>query len=311
MNALSLQVSACIVCASVFALGSEAKADGFEPGEYGAGISMAATGDPLFDGSLRLALADVPEGGHEAAGSGGGGAELAAKLQNPVADLISVPFQFNFDTGFGPKDGDKLTLNIQPVIPVSINEDWNVIIRTIMPVVHLASIADGISSETGLGDITQSFFFSPTAPVNGWIVGFGPVFLWPTATDEGLGGEKWGAGPTIVIVKQHSGWTYGMLANHIWSYAGDGDRDDINATFLQPFISYTFPTLTTLTFNTESTYDWTNQEWTVPLNLQVSQLLKFGGMPVQIALGGRYYAQSPDGGPEWGVRFVITFLFPK
>lgn len=265
---------------------------------------------------VRLALVE-PSAPEAAADSGpsthteAGAADLAKKLQNPVADLISVPLQFNFDNGFGPKDAEKLTLNIQPVIPVTLNEDWNVIIRTIMPIVHLESVADGISSETGLGDIVQSFFFSPKEPVGGWIVGVGPVFLWPTATDDALGGEKWGAGPTIVLLKQESGWTVGLLANHIWSFAGDEDRDEVNATFLQPFISYTFPTLTTLTFNTESTYDWTHDEWTVPLNVQVSQLVKFGKLPVQLAIGGRYFAEAPDGGPEWGIRFAITFLFPK
>lgn len=263
---------------------------------------------------LRMALVDAvatPESDVTAAEPQADSAALAKKLQNPVADLISVPLQFNFDNGFGPKDAEKLTLNIQPVIPVTLNEDWNVIIRTIVPIVHLESVADGISSETGLGDIVQSFFFSPKEPVGGWIVGVGPVFLWPTATDDALGAEKWGAGPTIVLLKQESGWTYGLLANHIWSFAGDDDRDDVNATFLQPFISYTFPTLTTLTFNTESTYDWTHEEWTVPLNLQVSQLVKFGKLPVQLAIGGRYFAEAPDGGPEWGIRFAITFLFPK
>jgi hypothetical protein len=157
-----------------------------------------------------------------------------------------------------------------------------------------------------------SLFLSPQQPTaNGWIWGVGPVFFLPTATDDQLGSERWGAGPTAVLLRQESGWTYGVLANHIWSFAGDDDREDVNATFFQPFISYTFPTATTITLNTEATYDWNASELTLPINLQVSQLLRLGKQPVQIGLGGRYYADGPDNGPEWGVRFVFTLLFPK
>lgn len=248
----------------------------------------------------------------EAAGAAADSTELAKKLSNPISNLISVPLQFNYDEGFGPKDAGKFTLNIQPVIPISLNHDWNVIVRTILPVIYQDSIADGVDSRFGLGDTTQSFFFSPKAPTSGgWIWGVGPVFLWPTATDDSLGTEKWGAGPTAVLLKQDDGWTYGILANHIWSYAGESDRADVNATFLQPFLTYTFKTATTIGVNTESTYDWTGHEWTVPINVFASQIVKIGKLPVQFTIGPRYYAASPDGGPEWGARFVVTFLFPK
>jgi len=237
--------------------------------------------------------------------------ELVKKLNNPIASLISVPFQYNLDFGIGPRNATKNTLNIQPVIPISISKDWNVIVRTIVPVIYQDSPADGTPSVWGLGDTTQSFFFSPKDPVHGWIVGAGPVFLWPTATNDSLGTGKWGAGPTAVILQQKHGWTYGMLANHIWSYAGDSDNPSVNATFLQPFIAYSFPTYTTLTLNTESTYDWANHQWTIPINAMVSQLLKVGKLPIQLQFGGRYYAEGPSGGPEWGLRFTLTFLFPK
>jgi hypothetical protein len=242
---------------------------------------------------------------------GGDAAELAKKLSNPVASLISVPFQFNYDDGFGPKEASKVTLNIQPVVPLSLNEDWNLIIRTIVPVAYQDSIADGVDSKFGFGDITQSFFFSPKEPTpDGWIWAVGPGFLWPTGTDN-LGAEEWGAGPTALALRQQNGWTYGMLFNHIWSYASAGGNNEVNATFLQPFLSYTWPTATTLGINTESTYDWTNEQWTVPINVFASQVVKIGKLPVQFTFGPRYYAESPDGGPEWGVRFVTTFLFPK
>lgn len=243
--------------------------------------------------------------------SGGGSSDLAKKLQNPVADLISVPLQFNYDNGFGPRDADRFTLNIQPVIPISLNEDFNLITRTIVPLIHQESPAPGLESETALGDTVQSFFLSPKKPVGGWILGGGPVMLWPTGTEPTLRAEQFGLGPTIVALRQRGGWTYGGLANHIWAISDSDDHPDVNATFLQPFISYTWPTATTLGFNTEATYDWTSEQWSVPLNLSLSQLTAFGNQPVSLALGGRYYAETPDDGPEWGFRFVLTFLFPK
>jgi hypothetical protein len=239
-------------------------------------------------------------------------AELAMKLQNPVASLISVPLQANWDFGIGVNDATRFTLNVQPVIPLSLNSELNLIIRTIIPIIDAEAPAPGTSSASGLGDVVQSFFISPKKPTSGgWILGAGPVLLWPSATDDLLGSGKWGAGPTALALKQSGGWTYGALVNHIWSYAGAADRANVNATFLQPFVSFTSKTQTTLTLNAESTYDWTREQWTVPLNLIVSQLIKIGSQPVQFSVGGRYYVEGPNGGPEWGVRAVLTFLFPK
>jgi hypothetical protein len=238
-------------------------------------------------------------------------ADLAQKLANPVADLISVPIQSNIDFGVGAGDGTIWRTNIQPVIPFGIGEDWNVISRTILPVVDqegLAAAGDGLDA-SGLGDITQSFFFSPKESSPIW--GVGPVFLFPSATDDLLGVEKWGVGPTGVLLKQDGPWTYGALVNHLWDVAGDDSRASVNATFLQPFVSYILPTKTTLTLNTETTYDWTNEQWTVPLNFQVSQLFKIGDQPMQAFVGARYYAEKPAGGPDWGIRMGLTFLFPK
>jgi hypothetical protein len=249
-------------------------------------------------------------------------AELAKKLSNPIASLISVPFQSNWDFGIeAPDEARKIpglhfrnayryTLNVQPVIPISISKDWNLIIRTIVPFIHAESPIKELDDRDGLGDIVQSFFFSPKAPTSGgWIWGAGPVLLYPSGTD-GLSARKWGAGPTVVLLKQESGWTYGLLANHIWSYSGPG-LNDISATFIQPFVSYTTKTFTTFGLNTESTYDWKNSQWTVPINLSISQLLKIGGHPIQFQVGGKYYAEKPEGGPDWGLRFNVTLLFPK
>jgi hypothetical protein len=238
-------------------------------------------------------------------------ADLAKKLANPISDLISLPIQSNYDFGVGPGDGTKWTTNIQPVIPFGISEDWNLISRTILPVTDqegLAAAGDGLDA-FGLGDTVQSFFFSPKESSPIW--GVGPVFLIPTATDSILGTEKWGIGPTAVVLKQEGPWTYGALANHLWDFAGDDSRDSINATFLQPFVAYITPTKTTLSLNLESTYDWQGNQWTVPVNFLVSQLFKIGDQPIQAFIGARYYAEKPDNGPEWGLRLGLTFLFPK
>jgi hypothetical protein len=263
---------------------------------------------------LAAAERSVGGGGSGTAPSDGqaNAADLAKKLQNPVADLISVPLQNNWDFGIGPADAMRYFVNIQPVIPVSLSTEWNLIIRTIMPVIYAESPVPGGDNKAGLGDITQSFFFSPKAPTRGgWIWGVGPVFLYPTATDDALGAEKFGLGPTAVVLKQEHGWTYGMLVNHIWSVAGNGSRDDVSATFMQPFLTYTTKKFTTFGINTETTYDWEHHQGTVPINWFVQQLVKIGKLPIAFQVGVRYYADKPEGGPDWGLRFVTTLLFPK
>lgn len=239
--------------------------------------------------------------------------DLAKQLSNPVASLISVPFQYNYDGGYGPLGGHKSVLNIQPVIPFSIDDDWNVISRTIVPVITQHDVAGRSGTQTGLGDTLQSLFLSPKQPTAGGLIwGAGPVFLLPTATDRLLGGEKWGLGPTGVVLKQDGPWTYGALANHIWSVAGNSNRADISSTFLQPFISYTTKDAWTFALDTESTYDWKGNQWSVPINFTVSKVAKLGKQPVSFSVGARYWADAPDNGPDgWGVRAGITFLFPK
>lgn len=241
-------------------------------------------------------------------------AEIAQQLSNPIASLISVPVQINYDENFGPNDqGSILRINVQPVIPFSLNDDWNLISRTILPIVDQEDVPSPGVSEFGLGDTVQSLFFSPTAPTSGgWIWGAGLVFLLPTATDDVLGSEKWGIGPTGVALKQSGPWTYGALANHIESVGGDSARADISATFLQPFVSYVTASQTTFSLNIESTYDWETKEWSVPINFNVNQLLRMGNQLIQVGGGVRYWADSPNNGPEdWGIRFQIVWLFPR
>jgi len=246
--------------------------------------------------------------------AGADATELAKKLANPIAALISVPLQYNYDQNFGPEDDGSISkLNIQPVIPASLNDDWNLITRVILPLVKQDDIPVKGQGESGLGDIVASFFFSPKAPTSrGWIWGAGPVLLLPTASDDSLGGEKWGLGPTAVALKQAGPWTVGALANHSWSVAGESDRADVNATFVQPFLSYITSTKTTFSLSSETTYDWESENWSVPVNATVSQLLKVRSQIFQVTVGARYWLDAPDNGPEgWGGRLQLTLLFPK
>lgn len=239
---------------------------------------------------------------------------LAKQLANPIASLSSVPFQLNYDDGIGTSDdGDRFTLNVQPVIPVSIGEDWNMISRTIIPVASQRDIFPDAGSQFGLGDTVQSLFFSPKAlTANGWTWGIGPVFLIPTATDELLGGEIWGAGPTGVALRQTAGgWTYGAMFNHIWSFAGGDHRADINATYLQPFLAKSLGAGRTVSASLESTYDWEGGQWTVPFNIGYSKVSRIGRQLVSYQGGARYYLETPGNGAEWGVRFTFTLLYPK
>lgn len=237
-------------------------------------------------------------------------ADLAAKLSNPVSAMISVPVQWNYDCCYGPSDGERITVNLQPVIPVKLNDDWNVIIRTVVPLVYQQQTAPGTESAYGVSDVTQSFFFSPTQTSGGVTWAIGPVFLWPVGTDE-LGSRKWAAGPTGLILKKQGHATVGVLANHLWSYAGADDRDDLSRTFVQPFYSYTTASATTWGANIEAAYDWRNKAWSVPLNLTVSHLYNFGGQRVSLGVGARAYLVSEDDAPDWGLRATATFLFPE
>lgn len=232
---------------------------------------------------------------------------LAKQLSNPVAALISVPFQYNYDETWG-NEGYRHQLNVQPVVPIS--EHWNMISRTILPVVYQEDVVPG-TDQAGIGDITQSLFFSPKEPTkSGLIWGIGPAFLIPVGTDD-LGADTWGLGPTAVLLKQDGTWTYGALVNHITDVAGGSHRTNINSTFLQPFLSKSLGRGRTLSFNFESTYDWEAEQWTVPFNVGYSKVSKVGGQMISYQGGVRAYLDKPRGGPDWGVRFAVTLLFPK
>ena len=235
-------------------------------------------------------------------------ADAAKQLSNPLAALISVPFQFNYNQGYGTANGDQVLLNIQPVIPISLNEEWNLISRTILPIVYQNNVAGLSGDQFGLGNISQSLWLSPSRPTSSGLTwGIGSILVLPTRTDPLLGPNVWGSGPTAVALVQKGPWTIGGLVNHVWSFGSN----TINSTFLQPFMSYTTPTAWTYGLNTESTYNWTTNQWSVPINGSISKLVNIDGQLVSLSGGVRYYAVSTTGGPSgWGARLGTTFLFP-
>lgn len=235
---------------------------------------------------------------------------LAEQLSNPVASLISVPFQWNTDFGYGEDEGTRTTLNIQPVLPFSLNAEWNLIARVILPVVYQDDLVPD-TDQLGLGDTTPTLFFSPKAGGPGGIIwAVGPVFLLPTATDDRLGAEQWGLGPSFLVLKQAGHRTYGVLTNHIESVEDRDDRPEVSNTFLQPFFARQFSGGRTLTLNSESSYDWERGRWTAPVNVVYSKVTKMGSQMLSFAGGARAYVERPEGGPDWGLRFVVTLLFP-
>jgi len=240
-------------------------------------------------------------------------AELAKKTQNPVADLISVPFQNNVNFGVGPHDDVQYILNIQPVIPFKLTENWNLISRTIVPLIYQPELAPGVGEVFGLGDIQESLFLSPAKP--GKVIwGVGPIFQFPTATDDSLGQGKWGAGPTAVALTVHGPWVLGALVNNVWSFAGDSDRRDVNQMLLQPFVNYNLPDAWYVVTAPIITADWEadgDDRWTVPIGAGVGKIVRLGKLPVNAQASAYYNVVRPDNAAEWQLRIQIQLLFPR
>ena len=267
----------------------------------------------LLLGTAAVSAQTPPSSGGAPPAGAPSAADLAKQLANPIASLISVPFQSNWEFDVGPEEDTRFVLNFQPVMPFTWNEDWNLIARVIVPIVGQPALVPGGEPTSGVSDILASFFFSPSKP-KGLIWGVGPVLLLPTTSEPFLGTEKWAAGPTIVLLKQAGPWTLGFLGNHIWSYAGDEDRADLSQTFLQPFVAYGTSGGVTYTLNAEASGNWKaldGDEWTIPINLQVSKVVRLGKRPMSIGFGAGHFIEGPEGTPEWKFRALLVLLFPK
>lgn len=241
--------------------------------------------------------------------------ELAKLAQNPVGNLVSVPFQNNTNLNYGPEKKTQNILNIQPVIPVSVNEDWNIITRTIMPVVSQPALYPGDDRTNGLGDTIFTAFLSPAKP-GSVIWGAGPVVQLPTNTDAQLGNRNWGMGLSGVVLHLEKGdpWVYGVLLNNIWSLSDSGTGGSYNNATIQPFINYNLSDGLYLTSSPIVTANWkaeSSQRWVVPLGGGVGKIFHFGRLPVNMQLAAYYNVVTPDDGANWQIRAQVQFMFPK
>jgi hypothetical protein len=230
--------------------------------------------------------------------------------------MISVPFQNNTNFKTGPLEETQNILNIQPVYPINLNSDWNLITRTIVPVISQPAFTQSQDRDNGIGDIQFSAFFSPKQPVNGWVWGGGVITQLDTATNDRLGQGAWGLGPTAVALHLGKTWVYGALMNNMWSVEKDDGRKDVNQMLLQPIVNYNFPEHPGryLSFAPIITADWeadSGQQWTVPLGLGIGQIMRFGKQPVNVQAAGYYNVERPNDAALWQLRVQIQLLFPK
>lgn len=240
--------------------------------------------------------------------------ELAKKSQNPVAPMISVPFQNNTNFGYGPDKDVQNVLNIQPVVPFSLSKDINLITRTILPIID-QPIPE---HKFGTGDLNFSAFFTTANPImlgkGAFLFGAGPIIQIPTATNKILGSGKWAVGPTAVGVFLEGPWVAGMMVNQLWSFAGQSDRQSVSHMIIQPFVNYNLPGGWFITSSPLITADWkakSSDVWTVPLGGGVGKVFSIGKQPMNMSLAGYYNVVKPDLGPDWTLRVTLSFLFPK
>jgi hypothetical protein len=242
----------------------------------------------------------------------GESAELAKKLSNPISNLVSVPFQFNWEQNVGPQKDTRFILNVQPVMPFTLTKSVNLIARVIVPLVSQPALFEGGLPTFGVSDVLTSFFFSPSR-ASSFTWGVGPVISFPSTSEPTLGTGKWSMGPTLVALKQSGPVTVGALVNQVWSVSGNENRKAVSQMFLQPFMAYNTKSLWTITLQSEMTANWKaeSDKWSVPVNLLFSKLSSFGPFPASYSFGAGVYAAHSDAGPTWKLRGAITILLPR
>jgi hypothetical protein len=241
--------------------------------------------------------------------------ELAKLAQNPIGNLISVPFQNNTNFNVGPERGVQDILNIQPVVPFGITEQWNIITRTIVPVVFNPSLGPAAGAVNGLGDLQFTAFLSPARP-GAWVWGVGAIAQLPTHTNRTLGNDNLGLGPSAVVLHLEHGdpWVYGALVNNVWSLGTNPYAPAYSNGLLQPFVNYNFKNGFYLTSSPIITMNWlapVNQQLTLPLGGGVGKIFHLGKLPVNAQLSAYYNVVRPDFGPEWQLRAQLQLMFPK
>ena len=240
--------------------------------------------------------------------------DLAKQSQNPISDLISLPLQSNFDFNVGPNDRFRYTGNIQPVIPFKLSENWNLVTRTILPLLYQPDFTSSSGGEFGISDTNFSAWLSPRKP--GKIIwGIGPAIAIPTATDDTLGTGKWAAGPTVVALVMPSPWVIGFLVQNIWSFAGDSDREDVNFLFSQVFANYNLSNGWYLVSAPIITANWkadSSDRWTIPIGGGAGKVFRMGELPINTSLQAYYNVEKPElTGADWQLRWQFQFLFPR
>ena len=240
--------------------------------------------------------------------------DLAKKTQNPVADLISLPFQYNTFFETGPKGKTQETLLIQPVLPFSMSEEWNFIARPIIPLLNQPPLTNAQNRNHGLGNVQFQGYFSPKDKVGDWIIGFGPYLEFPTNSgpDNRFGSDNFSAGPAFVGLKMDGPCVYGGLVTQLWSYAGNDA--EVNTTAFQPFINYNLPDGWYLSSAPVISSNWSavsSQQWTIPGGGGIGKIFRIGKQPVNASLRAYYNTQAPRTGADWQLQFQLQFLFPK
>jgi hypothetical protein len=276
-------------------------------------IGLAFAHTPAFAQAASGKASEVtkpdPPGEHDAEN-----ADVSRQLANPIANMVSVPFQFNWAGPIAPFDSTGFDLNFQPVVPFTLNDDWNLILRFILPFVGAPALTTNGIPENGTSDITASLFFSPAH--GKWIWGVGPVFLIPTSTNPLLTQGKWAIGPTAVVLREVGKWTLGVLANQEWSYASMANyfTNSVSQMFFQPFATLQMKHAVSLTFTSEETYNWkapSDQGSTVPIQIFLAKVTRLGPFPFQVEGGGGYFVARPDGAEHWMMRLNFILILPR